>query len=194
MGLLPDTSNCGLRMRQECRERFPRHRLQRKPLVSDPYMYHGTCVRHVPWWMSGSLISGGGENVPGIPGAYATLNFTYLVRGTCLDHVSHVEKSEPSSSTRKYFNYLRQVNIEKRWKWKHVSIFPQNNSVHRVLTHSGLAVTPHGDIDPGQHLLTCGTKPLPEPMLTCHQWGREAVTWGRFHRYLSLKLVWILLT
>ena len=22
MGLLPDTSNCGLRMRQECRERF----------------------------------------------------------------------------------------------------------------------------------------------------------------------------
>ena len=26
MGLLPDTENCGLRMRLECRERFPRHR------------------------------------------------------------------------------------------------------------------------------------------------------------------------
>ena len=26
MDLLPDTQNCGLRMRQECRERFPRHR------------------------------------------------------------------------------------------------------------------------------------------------------------------------
>ena len=26
MGLLPDTWNCGLRMRRECRERFPRHR------------------------------------------------------------------------------------------------------------------------------------------------------------------------
>ena len=26
MGLLPDTQNCGLRMRRECRERFPRHR------------------------------------------------------------------------------------------------------------------------------------------------------------------------
>ena len=36
MGLLPDTQNCGLRMRQECRERFPGHRLQRKLLVSDP--------------------------------------------------------------------------------------------------------------------------------------------------------------
>ena len=27
MGLLPDTQNCGLRMRRECRERFPRHRV-----------------------------------------------------------------------------------------------------------------------------------------------------------------------
>ena len=26
MGLLPDKSNCGLRMRRECRERFPHHR------------------------------------------------------------------------------------------------------------------------------------------------------------------------
>ena len=33
-------------MRRECRERFPRHRLQRKPLVSDPGMHHGTCVTH----------------------------------------------------------------------------------------------------------------------------------------------------
>ena len=41
-------------MRWECRERFPRHRLQRKPQVSDPDMHHGTCVTHVPWCMSGS--------------------------------------------------------------------------------------------------------------------------------------------
>ena len=67
-------------MRRECRERLPRHRLQRKPLVSDPGMYHGTCVSHVPWCMSGSLIRGGGENVPGIPGACATRNFKYLAR------------------------------------------------------------------------------------------------------------------
>ena len=51
MGLLPDTLNCCLRMRQESRERFPRHRLV------------------------------DGENVLGIPGACETRNFTYLARG-----------------------------------------------------------------------------------------------------------------
>ena len=68
-------------MRRECRERFPRHRSQRKPLVNDPGMHHGTCVTHVSWCMTGSLNSDGGENVPGIPGACATLNFMYLARG-----------------------------------------------------------------------------------------------------------------
>ena len=62
MGLLPDTQNCGLRMRRECRERFPHLRFQRKPLVSEPAMHNGTCVNHVPWCMSGSLTNGGGEN------------------------------------------------------------------------------------------------------------------------------------
>ena len=80
-GLLPDTQNCGMRMRRECRERFAHHRCQRKPLVSDPGMHHGTCFTHVPWCMSGSLTRGGGENVAGIPGACATHNFAYLVRG-----------------------------------------------------------------------------------------------------------------
>ena len=67
-------------MRRESRECFPRHRLQRKPLVSDTGMHHGTCVTHVPWCMSGSLTRRGRENVPGIPGACTTRNFTYLVR------------------------------------------------------------------------------------------------------------------
>ena len=60
MGLLPDTWNCGLRLRQECLERFLRHLLLRKPLISDPGMHHGTCVTHVPLWISGSLTRGGG--------------------------------------------------------------------------------------------------------------------------------------
>ena len=68
-------------MRRKCRERFPRHQLHRKPLVSDPGMHHGTCVTHVPWCMSESITRGGGKNVPGIPGACATRNFTYLARG-----------------------------------------------------------------------------------------------------------------
>ena len=42
--------------------------------IRDPDMHHGTCVTHVPWYMPGSL-------TPGIPGACATRNFTYLVRG-----------------------------------------------------------------------------------------------------------------
>ena len=50
---------------------FPHRRFRRRPLVSDPGMHHGTCVTHVPWCMSGSLTCGGGENVPGIPGACA---------------------------------------------------------------------------------------------------------------------------
>ena len=51
---------------------FPRGRLQKKPLASDPDMHHGTCMTHVPWRMSGSLTRCGGENVPGIPGACAS--------------------------------------------------------------------------------------------------------------------------
>ena len=49
----------------------PRRRFQRKPLVSDPGMHHGTCVTHVPGCMSGSLTCGDGENIPSIPGACA---------------------------------------------------------------------------------------------------------------------------
>ena len=48
-------------MRRECRGRFPRHWFQRKLLVSDPGMQHGTCVTHVSWCMSGSLTRAGGE-------------------------------------------------------------------------------------------------------------------------------------
>ena len=89
MGFLPVTENCGLRFRQECREPFPRHRLQRKPLIRDPGMHYGTCVTHVPCCMSGSLTCRGRENVSGIPGACATCNFPYLVKGTWLKSCVH---------------------------------------------------------------------------------------------------------
>ena len=81
MSLLSDTQNCGLRMHLECWERFPRYRPQTKPLVIHPGMHHSTSVMHVPRCMSGSLTRGVGENVPAIPGACATGNFAYLVRG-----------------------------------------------------------------------------------------------------------------
>ena len=68
-------------MRLECRERFPCHLLQRKPRVSDPSMNYGTCVTHVPWCMSGSLTRGGGEYIPGIPGAWANTQFYVSGKG-----------------------------------------------------------------------------------------------------------------
>ena len=70
-------------MHRECRKCFLLRRLQSKPLVSHPRMYHGTCVTHVPWCLSGSLNHSGGENVPDIPGACATRNLTHLARGPC---------------------------------------------------------------------------------------------------------------
>ena len=46
-------------------------------------------------------------------------------------------------------------------------------------------------------LLPDGTKPLPKPMLTCHQWGPVTTTYGQFHKryfnYQPLKLAWKLL-
>ena len=86
---LPDTYNCVLRMRRERRERFPRHRLQRKPPVSVLGKHHGTCATHLPWWKSGSLTHCGGEGVPGISGACATRNFQYLVRGPWYNHARY---------------------------------------------------------------------------------------------------------
>ena len=67
---------------------FPVAELYRKPLFSNPGMHRGTCGTHVPWCMPGSLTRGGGENVPGIPGACATRNFTYLVRGPWVQAMS----------------------------------------------------------------------------------------------------------
>ena len=62
MGLLSDTRKCRLRMRLECWESFPRHRLERRPLVSDPGMHFRTCFTHVWWCMSGSLTRGEGKS------------------------------------------------------------------------------------------------------------------------------------
>ena len=52
--------------------------------LSIPACIHGSCVTHVLWCMSVSMTRCVGENVPGIPGAYATRIFTYLARGLCI--------------------------------------------------------------------------------------------------------------
>ena len=69
MGLLPDIYNCGLRMRRNAGNVFPATDFKGNRYVT-----------HVPWCMSGSLTQSGGENVPGIPGAYKTHKSAYLAR------------------------------------------------------------------------------------------------------------------
>ena len=96
-------------MRRERRVRFPRHRL-----VSDPGMHHGTCVTHVPWFMSGSLPRGGGENVPGIPGARTTRNFTYLVKGPLV----HVVSSPAASGGIEHNFVVSNADIGHKYKFK----------------------------------------------------------------------------
>ena len=92
---------------------FPRHRLQRKRLISDPGVHHCTCVTHVPWCMSGSLARGGGENVPGIPGAHATRNCTYLARGqwpaNSRSQYTSIYNNDPKYSDY-WHNYLRVIS------------------------------------------------------------------------------------
>ena len=70
--------------------------LTSKGTASDPGMHHGTCVVHVPWCMSGSISRGDEENVPCIPGASATRNFTYLARGPL--SVAHIAGNWKCSS------------------------------------------------------------------------------------------------
>ena len=53
-------------------------------------------------------------------------------------------------------------------------------------THYGL-FTPYGDRDrvnigPGNGLLPDGTRPLPEPVLTDHQWSPVTFILGQFHK------------
>ena len=63
-------------------------------------------------------------------------------------------------------------------------------------------MTPYGDVNlcyigSGNGLLPDGNKPLPEPMLTYHQWGQVAFFQGQFHmncwKIEFMKWVWKLL-
>ena len=115
MGLLPDALNWGLRMRRECRKRFPRHRLQRKPLVSDPDIHHGTCVMHVPWCMSGPPAQGGGKTFPAFPAHAQPHNFTYRAKkethGTHQDFRCPRESLQPGHFRQSVTHHRRVVSV-----------------------------------------------------------------------------------
>ena len=81
MGLLPNTSNCGCACARNAGNVFPatagkqsRH-ASRHMRDARAVMHAGIANSRFP------LNSAAGGNVPGIPGACATRDFTYLVRG-----------------------------------------------------------------------------------------------------------------
>ena len=112
MGLLPDKQNCGLRMHRECRERFPRHRELATCITARASR---TCRDA---WRDRSLavsfVFGSGKNVPGIPGACATHNFAYLVRGPYCGWRKWIENVVLDCVEKDLFTFLDCV----LWMWK----------------------------------------------------------------------------
>ena len=93
---------------------FPHRRFQKKRLVNDPDMHHGTCVTHVPWCMSGSLTCGDGENVPDIPGACAPaiLRIWQEAHGTTLTNADvRVRRSRTEKLTIYLDLFVTQTNL-----------------------------------------------------------------------------------
>ena len=81
MGLLQDTQNCGCACAGNAGNVFPVTAGKRSRHASR-HVRHARAVMHVEIVNKRFLLkSAAGENVPGIPGACATCNFTYLVRG-----------------------------------------------------------------------------------------------------------------
>ena len=105
-------------MRRECWERFLRHWLQRQPLVSIPGMHHGTWVMHVPWFMSGSLTYGGGENVPGILAACVTRKFTYPARGPWHTSLLLAQFMEDCGMDKYIPSFMWDLNTRLSWIFK----------------------------------------------------------------------------
>ena len=70
-------------MRRECREHFPRHRGLAIPTCITARASRTCRDACRGRWLAVSFEVGGGGNVLGIPGACATRNFTYLLRGPC---------------------------------------------------------------------------------------------------------------
>ena len=106
-------------MRRECRERFPRQRLHKKPLISDPDMHQGTPITHVPWCMPGSLTRGGGETFPAFL-AHAQPVIRYLVRVPLWGAVSFLHRDYLPSVWICLFSYCAgNINglVQKRRKY-----------------------------------------------------------------------------
>ena len=115
---------------------FPHRQLQRKPLVSDPGMHHGTYLTHVPWCISGSLTRGNRENVLGIPSACAPviLRIWQAHTSTCIFHTPSHETcftTALQTSHQKDFCRLKKNKITS----------PENFAQQRCRCNTDLCVT-----------------------------------------------------
>ena len=139
MSLLPDTWNCGLRMRRECRVRFPRHRRQRKSLISDPGMHHGTCVTHLPWCMYGSLNRGGEKKFPAFPAhAQPIILRIWWEAHVCKTLSDVIDNQEILRKTYKALN-VAHVQISPMYQWHLAQVmFSESNSTvnYQVCKHT----------------------------------------------------------
>ena len=109
--------------------------LTSKKTASSRSRHVSTCVTHVSRCMSGSLTRGGRENVPGIPGACATRNFTHLASGPWNDGVLLKHSLHCNGTTQGYVehneHFVDQVIISRNDMY-HMRDAPiQSNQTHR---------------------------------------------------------------
>ena len=118
MGLLPDTQNCGCACAGNAGNVFPVTAGKRSRHASR-HVRHARAVMHAGIAnYRFPLKSAAGDNVPGIPGACATCNFTYLVRGPLkMDATTiHVSKKKAPGNA---------IWCQKSWS----SLYPPHNKV-----------------------------------------------------------------
>ena len=135
----------------------PRRRLQRKPLISDPGIHHGTCVTHVPWCMSGSLTCGGGENVPGIPGACAPAIWRIWQEAHVVDGLHSTKYT--TTTTKSYFLVYISIWFHTHQRFDTTNVNSTNETSHPIKEWQGYSITII------YHDVPSGNQQLREPVL-----------------------------
>ena len=141
VGWLLYTCNCGLHMRQKCRERFPRHLGLAIPTCITAHK--SRTRRDACWdrWLAVFFEVGGGENVPGIPGSCTTRNSTYLVRVPWQDSEERRQLHRWIASVSKY---LQQMPWYVSWVQARIAIIlvaTYNEGYHQIQPMLSLSIS-----------------------------------------------------
>ena len=122
MGLLPDKQYCGCACAGNAGNAFPVTAGKRSRHASR-HVRHARAVMHAGIAnLRFPLKSATGENVPGIPGACGTCNFTYLVRGPWLQQM----ESTTFCPTYTMMEYSANVTAT---GWSSMCVWHGNNSM-----------------------------------------------------------------